>query len=56
MLTRKKENHQWRRSSVGHEYSWLVQKTDDDDSSAHDDNCNYDDDVDDIMMMVMICR
>jgi len=46
MLTRKKENHQWRRSSVGHEYSWLVQKTDDDDSSAHDDD-DDDDDGDD---------
>ena len=49
MLTRKKENHQWRRSSVGHEYSWLVQQTDDDDSSAHDvgDDDNGGDDDDD---------
>ena len=47
MLTRKEENHQWRRSSVGHEYSWLVQKTDDDDSSAHDDDDDGDDNGDD---------
>lgn len=45
MLTRKEENHQWRRSPVGHEYSWLVQQTDDDDSSGGDDDYDDEDDT-----------